>query len=372
MRFAVGLFSLLVGTKELCAHPVAQGTIEIAISKEKIEVCARVSPEEVFVANLFARPAAGSLSVAYEQHGDYLLKHLRLLSDGRDLTGKTIAFIAPQPGSATARAIYHFEYPITMRPRSIALEEDVLNEFSYAPGNRWEATFLVHVREGAKTLLEGALLTSRSPLTISLASPPSSRRLAVDYLRHGFMHILTGYDHLLFISALALAVTSFWELFKVIAAFTLAHTVTLTLSVLDLVRMSPKIVEPMIALSIVIVALQNVCWPLRSHGRTRLGVAFFFGLFHGLGFAGGLLAVMAELPGSSVALAIIAFSAGVEIGHQCMILPLFGLTRLVRARSGRTRSAYPAGEFLFRGGSALICLFGFFYLVTALNQLGRL
>jgi hypothetical protein len=189
------------------------------------------------------------------------------------------------------------------------------------------------------------------------------------------MHILTGYDHLLFISALALAVTSFWELFKVIAAFTLAHTVTLTLSVLDLVRMSPKIVEPMIALSIVIVALQNVCWPLRSRGGTRLGVAFFFGLFHGLGFAGGLLAVMAELPGSSVALAIIAFSVGVEIGHQCVVLPLFGLTRLVRAQSGRTRatsSAYPAGEFLFRGGSVVICLFGFFYLVTSINQLGRL
>jgi hydrogenase/urease accessory protein HupE len=314
-------------------------------------------------------------SIAYEQHGDYLLKHLRLFSDGRALTGKRVGFVAAQPGTVTARAVYNFEYPITTSPRSISLEENVLNESNYAPRHRWEATYLVRVRDGAKTLLEVAANHNYLGAQIYLASPPSSWRLAADYLRRGFMHILTGYDHLLFISALALAVTSFWELFKVIAAFTLAHTVTLTLSVLDLVRMSPKIVEPMIALSIVIVALQNVCWPLRSRGGTRLGVAFFFGLFHGLGFAGGLLAVMAELPGSSVALAIIAFSVGVEIGHQCVVLPLFGLTRLVRAKSGRTRatsSAYPAGEFLFRGGSVVICLFGFFYLVTSINQLGRL
>ena len=294
MKSLVTVLCLLLGTNELCAHPVAQGTIEIAISKKKIELCARVSPEEVFVANLFGRQTTEALPIAYQQHGDYLLKHLRLFSDGRELTGKRIGFVAPQAGAGTARATYTFQYPVTELPRTISLEEDVLNEFNYGPGNRWEATYLVRVREGAKAIVESALLTSKSPLTISLASPPSSWRLAADYVRDGIMHILTGYDHLLFIAALALAVTSFWGLFKVIAAFTLAHTVTLTLSILDLLRMAPKFVEPMIALSIVIVALQNVCWPDRSHGRARLIVAFFFGLFHGLGFAGGYLATTVQ------------------------------------------------------------------------------
>src|SRR5262249_45791414 len=236
MRLTIAIFSLLLGTKELCAHPVAQGTIEIAISKTKIELCIRVSPEEVFVANLFGGQTAETVSIAYQQHGDYLLKHLRFFSDGRDLTGKRIGFVAPPARAATARAAYNFEYPITEFPRSISLEENVLNEFNYGPGNRWEATYLVRVHQGARTMVESALLTSKSPLFISLASPPSHSQLATDYVRNGIMHILTGYDHLLFIAALALAVTSFWALFKVIAAFTLAHTVTLTLSILGLVR----------------------------------------------------------------------------------------------------------------------------------------
>jgi hydrogenase/urease accessory protein HupE len=374
MRRAIAILGLLLWITEIRAHPVAQGAIELALSEKKIEIRVRVSPEEVFDANLFARQSAESLSIAYQEHGDYLLKHLRLFCDGRELSGKRIGFVAPQPGTAAARAVYSFEFPVTAWPRSILLEENVLNEFNYAPGNRWEATYLVRVRAGAKTILEGALLSSKAPLTFFPASPPSSWRLAADYVRHGVRHILTGYDHLLFIGALALAVTSFWMLFNVIAVFTLAHTITLTLAVLNLVRMPPKIVEPMIALSIVVVALQNVCWPHRGCGRALLIVAFFFGLFHGLGFAGGLLETMTGLPGLSVALAIIAFSVGVEIGHQCVVLPLFGLTRWVRSRPGRSREVapiYSAEEVLFRGGSAIICLFGLFYLVAALNQLRR-
>src|SRR5262249_30839807 len=156
---------------------VAQGTVEIAISKKKIELFARVSPEEVFVANLFGQQTAESLSIAYQEHGEYLLKHLRLFSDGRELTGQRIGFVAPSAGTATARATYNFEYPITELPRSISLEENVLNEFNYGPGNRWEAAYLVRVREGAKTTVESALLTSKSPLVISFTSPPRRWRL---------------------------------------------------------------------------------------------------------------------------------------------------------------------------------------------------
>ena len=102
------------------------------------------------------------------------------------------------------------------------------------------------------------------------------------------MHILTGYDHLLFVSALVLAATGIWDLIKVVSAFTLAHTLTLTLSVFNIVTLSERIVEPMIAASIICVAVQNVFWPERSRGWTRLGIAFAFGLFHGLGFGRGL------------------------------------------------------------------------------------
>ena len=169
--------------------------------------------------------------------------------------------------------------------------------------------------------------TGRTP-----EAQPNRQSLFAAYFLHGVHHILTGYDHLLFVSALVLAATTLWELVKVVSAFTLAHTMTLTLAALNLVHLPASVVEPLIAASIVFVALQNVFWPGRSKGWSRLGAAFFFGLFHGLGFAGGLLNAMREMPGATMFLAILAFSVGVEAGHQMVVLPLFAFLKAVTPR----------------------------------------
>jgi len=177
------------------------------------------------------------------------------------------------------------------------------------------------------------------------------------------MHILTGYDHLLFVGALVLATVSFWDMVKVIAAFTLAHTITLALSVFDILRLPPWVVEPVISLSIVFVALENVLWPRRSRSWMRLAVAFSFGLVHGLGFAGGLLDAMAGLPAVGIWIALAAFSLGVEIGHQVVVLPLFGLLALGR-RFLHESFATPA----MRYGSLAISLCGAYYLCVAVHE----
>jgi hydrogenase/urease accessory protein HupE len=192
--------------------------------------------------------------------------------------------------------------------------------------------------------------------------------MAKDYLRHGFMHIMAGWDHLLFVGALVLAVTSLWDLVKVITAFTLAHTITLTLAVLNLVRLPEQVVEPMIAASIVLVALQNLVWPQRSRGASRLLTAFFFGLFHGLGFAGGLLSAMAGMQGSAVGIAIAAFSVGVELGHQTVVLPIFLLLKPTRQPWPEVPGRTPWRGRLVRVGSALILAAGLFYFFTALPR----
>lgn len=370
MKLALLISVAIFAVSRAGAHPVAQGALEITNSGAKLEMRVRVAPEEVFVANMHAQFPASSTADAYSQHGDYLLRHLRVFADERELIGARLRFSAPEPGAA--HASYDFEFPLSGGARSIRLEQNVLNEFNYAPGNRWEATYMVRYRNGAETVLDGALLTSTSPLLISADFHTRVWCTARDYLRHGITHILTGYDHLLFIAALALAVTSLWELFKIVAAFTLAHTITLTLSVLDIVRLPSHFVEPMIAASIVFVALQNVFWPGQTRGAGRLGVAFFFGLFHGLGFAGGLLDAMSGMPGVAVSLAIFSFSLGVEIGHQFVVLPLFGLTSAARKfnfSKGGAAAANRAGEQLLRGGSALIGAAGAFYLVAAVAQL---
>jgi len=93
--------------------------------------------------------------------------------------------------------------------------------------------------------------------------------------------------------------------------------------------------------------------------------SFFFGLFHGLGFAGGLLDAMEGMAGLTIGLAIIAFSIGIEIGHQVVVVPIFALLKLLRSRPGAgSRFAHQ----IFRYGSAAICLAGLFYLIAVLRS----
>src|SRR5438477_7334494 len=108
-----------------------------------------------------------------------------------------------------------------------------------------------------------------------------------------------------------------------IPALTLDLSIPLAVSALGLLRLAPSGVEPVIAASIIFVAVQNVFWPERTRGWTRLAVAFFFGLFHGLGFAGALLEAMQGMSSNALVLAILGFSAGVEVGHQVVVLPTF-------------------------------------------------
>ena len=141
------------------------------------------------------------------------------------------------------------------------------------------------------------------------------------YLPLGVEHILTGIDHLLFVLGLLLLVDGFGRVVKTISAFTVAHSVTLTLATLGVVAVPPAPVEAVIALSIVFVASEVVrryrgAAPTLAQRQPWL-VAFTFGLLHGLGFAGGLTA--AGLPAGHVPLALLLFSGGVEIGHFAFV-----------------------------------------------------
>ena len=327
---------------------------------------ARVSMEEVLVAGAYGAQKTGSVLEMVQAHGNYLLGHFRVAADGRQLDGRVVKV----PEEADGQPVYELEYPFFGSASArVEFQQDALREFEFAPGNPWEASYVVRALRYGESPVEGLLLASREPLVIDLSSAARAgldeARLVKSYIRHGVMHILSGYDHLLFIAALALAVTTFWDLVKVISAFTLAHSITLTLSAVNIVRLSGSIVEPMIAASIVFVALQNVIVPERSRGASRLLVAFFFGLFHGLGFAGGLLSAMEGMAGLAIGLAIVAFSLGVEIGHQVVVLPIFGALKIARDRMSQQSPQIPVR--VLRYGSAGICAAGLFYLFVALH-----
>lgn len=182
-----------------------------------------------------------------------------------------------------------------------------------------------------------------------------------EFFFRGIRHILTGYDHLLFVGALVMAAASFWDLVKVVTAFTLAHTITLTLAALDIVHVPASIVEPFISASIVYVALQNLVNPGRAGEWSHLLPAFLFGLFHGLGFANGLMEDMRGLPQGSVLLAIGGFSLGVEAGHQMVVLPLFAALK-----KARLRPRVGIEPKIRRLGSLAIAACGLYFLCVAL------
>ena len=142
----------------------------------------------------------------------------------------------------------------------------------------------------------------------------------------GFEHILGGIDHLFFVAGLLFLVGFRRRLIWTITAFTLAHSVTLALSVLGVVTLRSAPVEACIALSIVLVATEALRDRETLARRLPALVSFLFGLVHGLGFAGALKDI--GLPESHLPLALLTFNVGVELGQLAMVLLAFVLVRL--------------------------------------------
>jgi hydrogenase/urease accessory protein HupE len=155
--------------------------------------------------------------------------------------------------------------------------------------------------------------------------PPTSAAVIRQYLELGFTHILPhGADHILFVLGIFLLSRQWKPILLQVTAFTLAHTITLGLTIYGIVSLRPAIVEPLIALSIVYVAVENV-FTSRLNPR-RIALVFGFGLIHGMGFAGVLSQL--GLPRSQFLPALISFNVGVELGQLTVILAAFVLIAL--------------------------------------------
>ena len=180
--------------------------------------------------------------------------------------------------------------------------------------------------------------------TFSLAGSGTLAQLGT-YIADGIKHIAIGFDHILFLVALLLPAvlvreggrwlpvadirTAFWSVLKIVTAFTIAHSITLSLAVLNVVSLPSRLVESLIAASVLVTALDNL-WPFLP--RKRWLVAFAFGLVHGFGFASVLADL--NLPNSSLLLSLLGFNLGVEVGQIVLVsilIPLAYLTRNTRA-----------------------------------------
>jgi hypothetical protein len=208
-----------------------------------------------------------------------------------------------------------------LKPQFKRLEMDFLIIRRLTPGHRM---FLSLMGPAGETIAERLLSQNSTLVTIQLdtnapvpatatnaahAPPPSF----IGFVKLGMEHILTGYDHLLFLFALLIVTRNFMSALKVITCFTLAHSITLGVATFDLVQISSRIVEPLIAVTIVYVGVENVWKRGDPHGRWML--TFAFGLIHGFGFASVLREMGIGAHAGGVAMPLFSFNLGVELGQ---------------------------------------------------------
>lgn len=295
----------------------------------------------------------GELRARHAEISAYALARLSLTADGaRCSLAPTEHLVDEHSDGAYDVMRFSIDCGGTAAPREI--EVDYTLFFDLDPSHRG----LLRIQHGSGTLT--AILgpeRTKHKFTLGAASKLGQ---FLDYGREGVWHILIGFDHILFLISLLLPAVFilgahgwepadrfapvFWDVLRIVTAFTLAHSITLSLAALSVISLPSRLVESTIALSVVLAALNNLR-PVVA-GR-RWAVAFGFGLIHGFGFA----SVLADLglPRDALVLALVGFNLGVETG-QLAIVGLF----LPVAFGMRRTPAYR--RIIFAGGSALIAL----------------
>ncbi len=199
-----------------------------------------------------------------------------------------------------------------------AIEALTLRYNLFIPGAP-AARSLITTNYAGKT--QSLVFTPNSP-EFDLIAPAIGKQI-YSFVVLGVEHILTGYDHILFLVSLLLVNTGVRSILKIVTAFTISHSVTLSLAVLNIVSLPSQFVECAIALTIIYVAAENLWKKQFNH---RWGLTFGFGLIHGLGFAGILSEI--QIPRSNLVMSLLSFNLGVEIGQifaitiGCLLLRL--------------------------------------------------
>jgi hypothetical protein len=291
----------------------------------------------------------GELRANHAAIAAYALPRLKLSADGRACKIRPSGQLV-DAHSDGAYTVLPFTTDCPIGTRSLEVAYSLF--FELDPQHRG----LLRVEIGEETVT-GILSPERPGLEIALGAPNLWRQI-VSFMREGVWHIWIGFDHILFLVALLLPATlvrqdgrwrtvqgfapALCDVAKTVTAFTFAHSVTLTLAVLEFVALPSRLVESAIAASVVLAALNNV-FPLVT--RRLWLVAFGFGLIHGFGFA----SVLADLGlrDASLLISLFSFNLGVEIGQLAIVAGLLPLLYL----AGRS-ALYP--RFFLRFGSAAI------------------
>jgi hypothetical protein len=312
----VALIGLVAGAGAAHAHEVGLSRGEYAVTGAVVSVkltfarreAAGVVPEmdpdrDGVIAERELEQAKGALGRAF-------VDDIEVKGDGAPCPGAVTAVSLVEEDGMSVSAAYRCLKP----PSSARIELGIFEELPHGHRHIARTASGEHVLFKASRSLE--IAGSGAGEAASSAPPPSG----ISFFFIGIEHILLGFDHLVFLLGLVLVGGKIRSLLVVVTAFTVAHSITLGAAVLGVWAPSPQIIEPLIALSIVYVGVENF---FVKDAEKRWRITLPFGLIHGFGFAGALGEI--ALPRSEIPIALLTFNLGVEVGQiavLALILPL--------------------------------------------------
>jgi hydrogenase/urease accessory protein HupE len=348
-RGLLGLvLTLFVSPVTVAAHPVPFSYIDVRLEPSALDLTVVVHVFDVahdlgldrpegLLDPLALAPRAGAIT-------NLLRSRLSLRADGQTLEAATWTTPEPLPDRQSLRL--RARYPLSRSPGQLTLDGSL---FPYDPEHQ---TF-VNVYEHNALALQSILGHGRQRLDYFAGTGQGTVAVIRKFVQAGIRHILIGPDHLLFIIGLLLLGGSMRRLALIVTAFTLAHSVTLSLAALNIFSPPAYLVEPAIALSIVCVGADNLT--VRGGRDLRGWMAFAFGFIHGFGFAYVLREM--DLPGRALGWSLFSFNLGVEVGQLLVVVAVASALAALRARSER------AGRQLAFAGSVLVIAAGAFWFV---------
>ena len=283
----------------------------------------RIAPERIIaVLSLAAADAPIAADASGEKLDAFALTAIELMLDGSRLAG-SVETQATDRDAGTKLTLV-FDRAKGAKGSRLTIHSEVPQRL--ARGHRQLVT--VHGTAGRR-LTERMLDTHLNVVDVDLRDEPVSTSTARQFFGLGLHHILSGYDHLLFLAALLLGLQRLSGVARTVTAFTIAHSLTLSLAVLGLVHIPASVVEPIIASSIVFVGIENL---VRGQLDSRWKLTFAFGLVHGFGFAGALQELGIGTGGADIVAPLAWFNAGVEVGQLGVAILVWPLLQLLNAR----------------------------------------
>jgi hydrogenase/urease accessory protein HupE len=343
------LVAALVGTSSpAAAHPAPFSYIDVRLQGAEMRVSVVAHVYDV-AHDLGVEPIERLLDpAALRAYHDRIRKlvndRLALTADGSGVTVE--GWSAPEP-LAERQSVRLEGHATLARPAGAIAVSTVM--FPYDPQHQ---TF-INVYEADALTSQAILDKSRTRFEYFAGTRQGTFAVIRRFVPAGVHHILIGPDHLLFLVGLLLLGGSIRQLIAVVTAFTIAHSITLSLAALSLVTPPARLVEPAIGLSIIYVGADN----LMVHGGrdVRAWIAFAFGLIHGFGFANVLREM--DLPSRALGWSLFSFNIGVEIGQVAVVMAVASALAALRSRSEA------AGRRLAFAGSIVVIAAGTYWFI---------